>query len=87
MPDNFEVKYAKAQLKTSSEYVDQKTAEGNDPTPAAFRIVVLAKCRWFSMTFEGWNDIMVSSGFTQSPTLAWYDPFSFFFNQWMMKAM
>ena len=59
MPDNFEVKYAKAQLKTSSEYVDQKTAEGNDPTPAAFRIVVLTKCRWFSMTFEGWNEIML----------------------------
>ena len=61
MPDNFEVKYAKAQLKTSSEYVDQKTAEGYDPTPATFGIVVLTKCRWFSMTFEGWNDIITLS--------------------------
>jgi len=53
--ENFQVKDAKAQLKTRGENVDKKTAESYDPTPSTLGVVVLTKGGRFAVTSQGWN--------------------------------
>lgn len=53
MFENFQVKDAKAQLKTRGENVDKKTAESYDPTPSTLGVVVLTKGGRFAVTSQG----------------------------------
>ena len=55
MFENFQVKDAKAQLKTRGENVDKKTAESYDPTPSTLGVVVLTKGGRFAVTSQGCN--------------------------------
>ena len=55
MFENFQVKDAKAQLKTRGENVDKKTAESYDPTPSTLGVVVLTKGGRFAVTSQGWK--------------------------------
>ena len=52
-PNDFQVKNAKAQLETRGEDVDKETAEGDDPAPTSFGVVVLTECRRFTMNPQG----------------------------------
>ena len=58
-----DVEDPKAELDATGKDLDEDSAEADDPTPASFRIVMLAKCGRFRIeSFESWNDLIVIVG-------------------------
>ena len=48
-----ELDEGEAELDPIGEDVDDEAAEGDDPTPAALRVIMLAKRGSFSIAFQG----------------------------------
>ena len=51
--DELELDEGEAELDPIGEDVDDEAAEGDDPTPAALRVIMLAKRGSFAIAFQG----------------------------------